>query len=396
MKQPAIACATRPAGVLAMLAACAACAPAAAFEMTVFDAPGTPRIAVELTPAPRGGAARSEERAPVVAAPAPAAMQPVAPVGAASRIDADFLRPGEAHAVAAAGAGGSHRFAAELRRDDLRWSITPLSGAPSPVSELHWEDIGSAGLSWQGDWPLAARWRLEGELGFAGRLTGSVRDSDYDESGRQAEFSRSVSSTEGSSLGALLAGLGWLAAGDGRGATLHLGGGLALHRQVLKIARAEQQVSTASTQFPELEMPPVGTSFDANSNYRLEWAGPYLGLALRWPLAGGVVLGARYRFERLRLKGEGEWSLREDLAQPVSFTQRAWGRVHAAELNLAWPLSARSSIDIGVRHVDGRSNGGDHDMRWADDGGVGLGTTMRLDELRWRSTAVQLGYRLDF
>ncbi|MBP7639232.1 MAG: hypothetical protein KA733_00470, partial [Thauera sp.] len=119
MKQPAIACATRPAGVLAMLAACAACAPAAAFEMTVFDAPGTPRIAVELTPAPRGGAARSEERAPVVAAPAPAAMQPAAPVGAASRIDADFLRPGEAHAVAAAGAGGSHRFAAELRRDDL-------------------------------------------------------------------------------------------------------------------------------------------------------------------------------------------------------------------------------------------------------------------------------------
>ena len=157
MKQQAIACATRPAGVLAMLAACAACAPAAAFEMTVFDAPGTPRIAVELTPAPRGGAARSEERAPVVAAPAPAAMQPAAPVGAASRIDADFLRPGEAHAVAAAGAGGSHRFAAELRRDDLRWSITPLSGAPSPVSELHWEDIGSAGLSWQGDWPLAAR-----------------------------------------------------------------------------------------------------------------------------------------------------------------------------------------------------------------------------------------------
>lgn len=139
---------------------------------------------------------------------------------------------------------------------------------------------------------------------------------------------------------------------------------------------------------------PGGTRIDPDIRYRLQLVGPYLGLALRWPLAGGVALGARYRFERLRLKGE--WSLREGLAQPVSFTQRAWGRVYAAELNLAWPLSARSSIDIGVRHVDGRSKGGDHDMRWADDGGVGLGTTMRLDGLRWRSTAVQLGCRLDF
>lgn len=384
----------RGCGALAALAAGMACAPAAAFEMTVFDAPGTPRIAVELPPAPRPDAA--VPAAPASPGQVPAAPSPSAPAGGASRIDAAFLRPGAERAAVDAGAGGSHRVAVELRRDDLRWSITPVSGAPDPVSELHWEDIGSAGVSWQGYWPLTARWRLEGGAGVAGRLSGSVRDSDYDESGHRAEFSRSVASTEGSTLGALHAGLGWLAAGDGRAAALHVGGGLALHRHELRIERAEQRVSTASTRFPGLEMPPVGTRFDADSRYRLRWAGPYLGLALRWPLGGGAVLGAGYRFERLRLNGEGRWALRTDLAQPVSFTQRAWGTVHAAELSLAWPLSARSSVDIGVRHVDGRSGGGRHDMRWADDAGVGLGTALRLDGLRWRSTAVQLGYRLDF
>lgn len=373
-------------GLLLVLAVALPSLPAAAFEMTVFDAQGRPRATVELAP-------------PGIEAGVPVRVQELRPAPArvrdASSVDAQFLSSGGGAATAHR-SGGSHRLGVEVRRDDLRWSITPLTGSPSPVSELHWRGIGSAGVVWQGSWPLSARWRLDGEAGLARRLSGSVRDSDYDQSGRQAEFSRSVASTSGSTLGSLRAGLGWLALEAAGGATLHLEGGLALHRHELTIARAEQRVSTPSTRFPDLEMPPVGVSFDAGSRYRLRWAGSYLGFALRWPLGEGLVMGADYRFERLRLEGEGRWALREDLAQPVSFTQSARGRVHAAGLSLARALSARSGIDVGIRHVNGRSGGGRHDMRSAGDHGIGLGLAMQLDGLRWRSTALQVGYRLDF
>lgn len=372
----------------------AAAPPANALEMAVFEAGGgTRRVDLELAAAPAAPAAAP--RMTVFAQGGAEAHRSVAvPLTA---VDRAFQSPTAEPERPAPAGRGRHTLAVELRRDDLDWRIAPRDGDPNILSELSWRAVDSVGLRWDGEFPLAAGWGLEAGLALAGSVAGSVRDSDYDFDDRQGEFSRSRGESDGSTFFDLhLGGLYRLGAIEARRPSLALRAGLALHNQSLRFGRAEQQISQPSVNYPDIELPPVGTTFDTRSSYKARWIGPYVGLGLEVPLGPRMDFSADYRFERLRMKGRGNWALREEFAHPDSFVHTAWGRVHALDVALGYRLDSGARLELGAHHVDGETDRGTSDFRWAADGGVGLGTAIDLVDLRWRASAVRLGYTLPF
>jgi hypothetical protein len=289
------------------------------------------------------------------------------------------------------------RLYIEAREDAIDWRIGVPGVSPEVISELSWEGLRSAGLRWEGAVPLNARWAVEGGLAYAESLSGEVRDSDYDADGRRAAWSVSESDARKSRLYDLhLGGRYRIGLGAHGSAALTLHGGLALHDRKLRIDRTEQIVSQPSASFPDLVPPPVGTTYDADSQYQVRWYGPYAGLGVQFALGPDLDLALGYRHSWTKLKGRGHWSLRSDLAQPDSFTHEANARLHEVSLSLAYRLENGGQLLLGAHHLRSDSDRGQDDTRWAQDEGIGLGSAIDLKELRWRSTALRLGYSLDF
>lgn len=369
---------------LATLALAVSSAPATgAFELAVFGPGGavTQRVALNTPPT------ATADRPPVASMTlfpqtAAAALRSLdIPV---STIDRAFQRP--AGELPRHGAAVSRqRFALQLRRDDLDYRISRRDGHPNILSELSWREVDSLGLVWESEIPVAGRWSIEAGVGLAGSVTGTVQDSDYAEDDRRGEFSRSDAGTHGSTFFDLrLGGLYRLDPQEGTGPRLALSAGVALHNQSLRIGRAEQVI------------PATHDTFDADSRYTARWLGPYLGLKMDLPLSPRLDFSAGYRFERLRLRGRGDWALRDDFDHPDSFIHTAWGRIHGLELALGYRLDNGAHLELGASHLDGRASGGTDDTHWAADNGIGLGTALDLNDLRWRSSTLRLGYTLPF
>lgn len=97
------------------------------------------------------------------------------------------------------------------RLDDLDWSIgrNANGGEPNVLSELAWSDVESRQLT------LSNRSRFRRHLYFRGQFNwawiqdGTVRDSDYGQNFRTAEWSRSISQTDGDEMWDLSGGGGY-------------------------------------------------------------------------------------------------------------------------------------------------------------------------------------------
>ena len=341
-------------------------ASAAAFEMTILDDPDAERpIIIDLDTGHQ------------------------APEGADDDLDRQFSAPDATPAARTAGPV-THRIGGGIRRDSLRFRIS--DGGPDTLSELAWKDVTSAHLQWAMDYPINHRWALEAGLGFASSVSGEVRDSDYDLDDRQGEFSRTYSSTHGSTffdanLGARLT----VVAPQAHGFELGLRAGVALHHQSLRIGRTRQAISRDSTRYPDWEGAEEGTSFDADSTYKARWLGPYLGVEMGTDLGRGITLSGAYTLERLRLHGRGHWALRTDMD---GFDQTGWGTGQAADIELSMPLDGGARLTAGLSHRDVDVDGGLDDKRGT--GPAGVGHAIDLTELRWRSDTLYLDYTLPF
>lgn len=303
--------------------------------------------------------------------------------------------------VEAAKTGARHTLALLYRNDALDWRVAPADEQPDILSELSWRNVGLAGLEWQGNWPLAPDWALQTKLAGASYISGTVQDSDYGASGRNAEFSRSTADARRSHAADAEIGLLYrLAHSRPDSAGVALTTGLAWHRQALRMGRAQQQVSR-----PELCPDtlcskdsggvPVGTAFDTHSSYNADWRGAYLGTLLTFELQPGLTLELNYRYQRLKYAAEANWALREEFAHPISYTHEAWGHLHDGGLALT-SKTGNGAIQLEAFFRKARTHNGTDDTRWAEPGGVAAGTTMRLQDVQWRSVGLSLGYRFDF
>jgi hypothetical protein len=254
----------------------------------------------------------------------------------------------------------------------LSWSI--------PGSEIDYDDVIAAGAALRLHYRLArsehGRIFVTAGARVSRIVDGRARDSDYRSSGE--EFSRSVSSLSGE---------------QSTGLSIVAGLGLPVERSVLgelRLAASWQRETqtvrmTGGRQIIPPDAPDLLEGLD--SRYRSRWTAP------------GVDVGMTASYGRLRLDvtatlqprttyhGEGEWNLREDLRQPVSFVHHAKGHGHSIDAHLEIILGSRYAGLIAIGGARRTTSLGT-DTLFPVVGGPGVSN---LNPIDWRTRWVRLG-----
>jgi hypothetical protein len=283
-----------------------------------------------------------------------------------------------------------------LRTDELDWSIA--GNGVNVLSELEWSDIESYQVALSGGIQFKNRVYIRAGFSYASIDDGTVRDSDYGLDNRRAEWSRSISETDGDELYDISGGAGYSFYFYQNRFTVTPLIGLSYHKQNLRIQNGTQVVS-GSNPFGSGNPPPEGPlSSQLNSTYFARWFGPWVGVDLRFkPKMRPLV---RHAMElRLSLElhwadyyGEGNWNLRTAFRHPKSFEHEADG--FGINVTAQWmvQLVERWDLTITASHQDW-STGTGTDRKFLSAGGT---STTRLNEVNWESTSLMAGVTYRF
>jgi hypothetical protein len=283
-----------------------------------------------------------------------------------------------------------------LRTDELDWSIA--GNGINTLSELSWTDVESYQIT------IANRTRLKnniycrGAFSYAWIQDGTVRDSDYGQDNRTAEWSRSISESTGDEAWDISAGVGYSFFFMKDRLTLSPLLGLSYHRQNLRIQNGTQTLSGVNP-FGGSNPPPVGPLSDQlNSTYFARWFGPWIGCDLSYkPKMRALVLHSMEFRLSLELhwadyEGEGNWNLRGDLQHPKSFEHDTDGFGIAVSGQWMISLAEHWDLTFTVSQQDWSTDSGT-DRKFLDGGGTSL---TRLNEVNWSSTSIMVGTTYQF
>lgn len=101
-----------------------------------------------------------------------------------------------------------------------------------------------------------------------------------------------------------------------------------------------------------LPLPGDESLVDLETTYRPTWYGGSGGLGLTYHLNRFAVLGT-YRLGLYDYQAEATWNLRDDLQQPVSFHQYAFGITHTGDIQLRYQLSSRIGLVLSGEYSTG-------------------------------------------
>jgi hypothetical protein len=229
-----------------------------------------------------------------------------------------------------------------LHAASLEWRLGSCS---APRSVITYEAVRSLGFSTSAAYHImnGRRWSsiLSARTGVSWFHSGRAQDSDFIWSDR-VEYSRSVSEVTGDVLLATNAGLSFVRnVNHGRiSGSFHAASGYARNQMTLRKQYGVQVIpeNVASDLLRDLD-----------SRYHARWTGPWVGggMSISLPV-GEVELDAQRHF-RTSYSGEGEWNLRNDLMQPVSFVHGATGSGYDMELGYAVSMSSRLGLVLKAR-----------------------------------------------
>ncbi|MFT5115307.1 MAG: hypothetical protein ACI8P9_004651 [Parasphingorhabdus sp.] len=200
------------------------------------------------------------------------------------------------------------------RSERFHWSISGNFDGTSPniLSELIWDEVNIVEIFFNTDTRTNNGIRVQTHLAYGSIEDGRVRDSDYLASERNAEFSRSLSASEGDSTLDVSISVGYeLPVTDAQATKLTPFVGISMRESDFEITQGFQALDVFGGT--------GGASFGGlNSTYDTEWESAFLGLQLdhmhgRWHVFG------RYEYHDFTYKAKANWNLRSDFAHPVSF-----------------------------------------------------------------------------
>lgn len=266
------------------------------------------------------------------------------------------------------------------RADYLRWKIRfPEGEGVDGTSVLTWSQMQSLTVGAQFEALYRKHWLIRATGSFGGAVGGINTDSDYSDG---FQYSKSVSSARGSTFWETSLALGYrIPVFDDQFSITPLLG-LQYNYAWLKIRGGRFTVGEDS-----------GESLsDLNSSYRPNVFNGFAGLEasyqpLDWlRVFGGIQLGIGYYYAR------AQWSLRDDLAQPLSFVHNglAWtieGNLGAeAQLTRHWKVFTRV-YSRGALVVNGRDR-----TQFRD----GSSDTTQLANVTWATLGAEVGLGFNF
>lgn len=283
-----------------------------------------------------------------------------------------------------------------FRTDDLDWSIG--GNSVNVLSELSWTDVESFQIT------IANRTQFKNNIYFRGAFSyawiqdGTIRDSDYGQDNRAAEWSRSISESTGDEAWDISAGGGYSFFLMKDRLTLSPLLGLSYHKQNLRIQNGTQSLSGVNP-FGGSDPPPVGPlSNRLDSSYFARWFGPWIGCDLsykpkmRTPIYHSMEFRLSLELHWADYYGEGNWNLRSDLQHPKSFDHKADGFGIAVSGQWMINLTEHWDLTLTASEQDWSTDSGT-DCKFLSGGGASV---TRLNEVNWSSFCIMVGTTYQF
>jgi len=270
-----------------------------------------------------------------------------------------------------------------VRTDRLHWHIA--GGNVNILSELITEDIDILQVG------LRAKLTKNNYVFFAEGAYGTIRsgkttDRDYRGDDRTGLYSESVSDISGRNARDLSAGAGRHFHFNSNRYRLTPLIGASHHRLRLLKTDGMQTVATPG------ETPPVGPIPGLASTYDATWNALWAGGKFMVRASESIELRAAYRYHWFDYRADAGWNLRQDLAQPVSFTHRASGSGFDVDISCRYALSAQAGISFSFLHRERKAENGTDTTYLA----TGQQFDIPLNKVSWRSQSVLAGIEYRF
>lgn len=270
---------------------------------------------------------------------------------------------------------------AGYRKDNLNWN--EAGGSVNILSELKWENLKIAQISADARLNFHTDWNFRGVFTYGRITSGSNQDSDYNGNNRTLEFSRSNNKGGGKVRD--------VSAGFGK--TVHLSSpaskndlsisplvGLSIHQQDLTMTDGFQT------------LPASGSYSGLASSYDTKWQGPWAGINAQLEQRRNWSLNATAEYHWADYSARANWNLRPEFSHPVSFVHTAKGRGILFSAEATYPVSQEWRVSLSMTLQRWKTGAG-IDKTFFSDGSAGY---YPLNEVNWRSAAIDLGVARDF
>lgn len=219
-----------------------------------------------------------------------------------------------------------------IRQDEFRWNKGQANYVhtdnntyrPNILSELVWENMTSVYHRFFVE-VRKNRYILKGKYGFGKSYEGDNQDSDYLYDDRNGEFSRSNNSADDSYFRDYEMSIGRLYSITDI-ADLIFSAGYSNNLQKLKIKSGYQTI------------PNTGAFAGLNSQHKSTWKGPFIAGDLELFKNDDLSFDMGLQYHMFDYEGVGTWNLRNELAQPTSFTQDGSGRGYMMHSSMKYKI----------------------------------------------------------
>lgn len=264
------------------------------------------------------------------------------------------------------------RFALDLgggyRRDHVDWTIAGPDGVPDVLSSLEWKNLKIWQVTGTVRWVTCDNLYIRAYGNYGHIYHGKNIDRDFEGDDETLEFSRSTANASKGHVWDASGGIGYMFSFVGRRVTIAPLIGYSHHEQHL------HQYDLF------LEIPPIGSIPDLNSNYRAKWRGPWVGVDMTLDTMCNCIqlfATAEYHFWG-KFHAKGHWNLRPEFIK--DFRQHAWAHGVLGTLGANYNFSRCWALTLAGTYIKWRSWSG-HDRVFFAEGPA----DSRLNPVHWES-----------
>ncbi|MFH1146870.1 MAG: hypothetical protein V1736_04100 [Pseudomonadota bacterium] len=252
---------------------------------------------------------------------------------------------------------------------------------PNVLSELKWTDVEAYQVGLGARALILDHYCARASISRALAYRGTCRDSDYTGDHRTGEYARSYADADDSKFFDLSVGLGYQFRFFSNVLALTPMAGFSYSGQKLAMTNGVQTVDEDGDEYDEL-----GPLSGLDSTYEAKWSSWWAGIDLSVNPIRRLTIFGTIEYHYADYTSDADWNLREDLAHPTSFSDRANGEGVVISGGIGYSFMDDWAAAVRV----------DYQEWWTDSGiatafgAFGGSSDTRLNRVNWDSLAIML------